>query len=61
MRGTLEGLEVDAERMRANVSQATLSEAHRLHIEAEAPEDYVGAASAFVERAVEAYRQAYGE
>jgi 3-carboxy-cis,cis-muconate cycloisomerase len=60
MRETLDGLEVDAERMRANVSEATLSEAHRLHIEAETPEDYLGAAGAFVDRAIEAYRQAFG-
>jgi 3-carboxy-cis,cis-muconate cycloisomerase len=60
MRETLDGLEVDAERMRANVSEATLSEAHRLHIEAETPEDYLGAAGAFVDRAMEAYRQAFG-
>jgi 3-carboxy-cis,cis-muconate cycloisomerase len=60
MRQTLEGLEVDAERMRANVSDETLSEARRIGIEAEAPEDYLGAAGAFVDRAVEVYRQAFG-
>jgi len=60
MRETLEGLKVDAERMRANVTDETLSEARRLSIDAEAPEDYLGAAGAFVDRAVEVYRQAFG-
>ena len=60
MRETLEGLEVDAERMRANLTDETLSEARRLSIDAEAPEDYLGAAGAFVDRAVEVYRQAFG-
>jgi 3-carboxy-cis,cis-muconate cycloisomerase len=58
MRETLEGLEVDAERMRANISEGTLSEAQRLGIDADEPEDYLGAAGAFVDRAVEVYRKA---
>jgi 3-carboxy-cis,cis-muconate cycloisomerase len=60
MRETLEGLEVDAERMRANISDDTLSEARRLEIDAESPEDYLGAAGAFVDRALELFRSAYG-
>jgi 3-carboxy-cis,cis-muconate cycloisomerase len=60
MRETLEGLEVDAERMRSNISDDTLSEARRLHIEAEEPEDYLGAAGRFVDRAVDVYREALG-
>lgn len=60
MRETLEGLEVDAERMRANVSDDTLSEARRLHMDADGPEDYLGAAGRFVDRAVAVYREALG-
>jgi 3-carboxy-cis,cis-muconate cycloisomerase len=60
MRETLEGLDVDADRMRANISDDTLSEARRLNIDADAPEDYLGAAGRFVDRAVDVYRKAYG-
>ena len=60
MREALEGLEVDADRMRANISDDTLSEARRLNIDAAAPEDYLGAAGAFVDRALDVYRKAYG-
>ena len=60
MRETLDGLEVDVERMRANISDDTLSEARRLKIDAESPEDYLGAAGAFVDRALDVYRKAYG-
>ncbi len=56
MRETLEGLEVDSERMRANVRDETLSEAERLGIEAAGPGDYLGAADAFVDRALDFYR-----
>jgi hypothetical protein len=55
MRETLEGLEVDAERMRANVREETLSEAERFG-GADRPEDYLGSAGEFVDRALEAYR-----
>jgi 3-carboxy-cis,cis-muconate cycloisomerase len=58
MRETLEGLEVDAERMRANVRDETLSEAGRLGIDAAGPGDYLGAADAFVDRALDFYRTA---
>ena len=61
MRETLEGLQVDAERMRANISDDTLSEARRLDIEADTPEDYLGASGAFVDRALDVFRSAYGE
>jgi 3-carboxy-cis,cis-muconate cycloisomerase len=61
MRETLDGLEVDAERMRANITDETLSEARRLNIDAEAPEDYLGASGRFVDRALAVYRKAYGE
>jgi hypothetical protein len=60
MRETLEGLEVDVERMRANISLDTLSEARRLGIEAREPADYLGSAGAFVDRAVAIYRKALG-
>jgi 3-carboxy-cis,cis-muconate cycloisomerase len=60
MRETLEGLEVDTERMRANIVDETLSEARRLGIEASEPADYVGSAGAFVDRAIELYRKAFG-
>ena len=52
LRRTLDGLEVDAERMRANVRAETTSEAGR---EVE-PEEYLGSADAFVVRALARYR-----
>ena len=56
IRETLAGLEVDVERMRANIhDEDVLSEARRLGIEAARPEDYVGAAEVFVERALALY------
>ncbi len=56
MRETLAGLEVDADRMRANIGDDTLSEARRLGIDAQRPEDYLGSAEAFVDRALEFHR-----
>jgi 3-carboxy-cis,cis-muconate cycloisomerase len=53
MRETLEGLEVDGERMRANVAGETLSEAERFGIDAAEPGDYLGVADAFVTRALD--------
>ena len=55
VRAALEGLEVDAERMRANVRPET-------HLGSGAscgrrPSDYLGAADAFVDRALAAYRE----
>ncbi|HEX6664120.1 MAG TPA: lyase family protein [Gaiellaceae bacterium] len=58
LRETLAGVEVDVERMRANVGEDTLSEAHRLGIEVSGPEDYLGAADTFVDRALAFYREA---
>jgi 3-carboxy-cis,cis-muconate cycloisomerase len=55
LRETLEGLEVDEERMRANVSPETLSEAERFGSDASEPDDYLGAADAFVQRALDLY------
>ena len=54
---SLSGLRVDAERMRANLSDDTLSEARRLGIEATRPEDYLGEATAFVDRALARHRE----
>ena len=56
LRETLDGLEVDVERMRANVRAETLSEAERFASDAREPEDYLGAANAFVDRALDFYR-----
>jgi 3-carboxy-cis,cis-muconate cycloisomerase len=55
---TLDGLEVDAERMRANVRPETLSEAERFAPCAREPEDYLGSADAFVDRALGFHREA---
>jgi 3-carboxy-cis,cis-muconate cycloisomerase len=56
LRTTLEGLEVDAERMRANMRGETLSEAGRFGLEPTSADEYLGSASAFVDRALEFYR-----
>jgi 3-carboxy-cis,cis-muconate cycloisomerase len=56
LRETLTGLEVDVERMSANISEEVLSEAARFGIDVTAPQDYLGSADAFVERALEFYR-----
>lgn len=52
VRRSLDGLRVDVERMRANVSDDTLAEARRLGIDAARPEDYLGSAGALVDRAL---------
>ena len=52
IRRALDGLEVDDERMRANLRPETVSEAGR----EVAPDEYLGAASAFVDRALARYR-----
>ena len=49
---SLGGLRVDAERMRANISTDTLSEAVRIGIDAERPEDYLGSTGVFIDRAL---------
>jgi 3-carboxy-cis,cis-muconate cycloisomerase len=54
LRHALDGLEVDVERMRANIRDETLSEAQT----ATTPEDYLGSAVAFVDRALDFYRRA---
>jgi 3-carboxy-cis,cis-muconate cycloisomerase len=55
-RRSLESLRVDAQRMRANVSAETLSEAERVGSGAQRPEDYLGSAGALVDRALAQYR-----
>lgn len=51
VRETLAGLQVDADRMRANLRPETLSEAERFG-GAERPEDYLGASSELIDRAL---------
>ncbi|HVU79429.1 MAG TPA: 3-carboxy-cis,cis-muconate cycloisomerase [Gaiellaceae bacterium] len=53
---SLEGLQVDAQRMRDNVVDATLSEAERLGLGVSRPEDYLGSVDALIDRALERYR-----
>ena len=56
VRRSLTGLEVDVDRMRANIEPETLAEAARLGIAAERPEDYLGSVDAFVDRALALHR-----
>jgi 3-carboxy-cis,cis-muconate cycloisomerase len=56
IRRSLDGLFVDVPRMRANITDATLSEARRLGLDVAAPEDYLGATGAFIDRALALYR-----
>ena len=56
IRRSLDGLQVDPVRMRANISDDTLSEARRLGIDATKPDDYLGSAGVFVDRALALYR-----
>jgi 3-carboxy-cis,cis-muconate cycloisomerase len=60
LRVTLEGLEVDEERMSANLSSETLSEAERFAPEVRKPEDYLRSADALIDRALEFHRDASG-
>jgi 3-carboxy-cis,cis-muconate cycloisomerase len=54
---SLEVIYVDIERMRRNVGDDTLAEARALGHEVSAPEDYLGAVSVFIDRALERYRE----
>jgi 3-carboxy-cis,cis-muconate cycloisomerase len=56
LRESLEALEVDAERMRSNLREETLVEAERFGLEAATPDEYLGSADAFVDRALDFYR-----
>ena len=53
---SLTGLRVDVDRMRANIDPGTLAEAQRFGIAVTRPDDYLGAADAFVDRALALYR-----
>jgi 3-carboxy-cis,cis-muconate cycloisomerase len=55
-RAALEGLEVDARRMRENLRAETLAESERLGEPARDPDEYLGGAEAFVDRALVRYR-----
>ena len=55
LRRALDGLEVDVERMRANIRDETLSEAQG-HVTR--PEDYLGSTGVFVDRALDFYGRA---
>jgi 3-carboxy-cis,cis-muconate cycloisomerase len=57
VRRSLTGLEVDAERMRANIDPVTLAEAGRFGFTVDRPEDYLGSAAAFVDRALALHRE----
>ena len=57
LRETLAGLEVDTERMRANLSEETMFEAERFAPDASRPEDYLGSAGALIDRALAYYRE----
>ena len=50
---SLDGLEVNRERMRANIAAATLSEAEQVGVDAARPEDYLGSVDAFIDRALQ--------
>lgn len=56
-RETLDGLEVNTERMRENIRPETLAEAVRAGEPARVPDDYLGAADVFVDRALDLYRR----
>ena len=58
LREALTGLEVNVERMRANIDEAVLSEATAAGIDVQRPHDYLGSADAFVDRALDYYRGA---
>jgi 3-carboxy-cis,cis-muconate cycloisomerase len=55
IRRALDGLEVDAGRMRANIPPDALAEAARFGIDADIPERYLGAAETLVDRALARY------
>jgi 3-carboxy-cis,cis-muconate cycloisomerase len=57
VRRSLDGLQIDAPRMRGNLSPDTLSEAKRLGFTAERPEDYLGSADALIDRARALHRE----
>ena len=56
IRRSLDGLRVDVVRMRENITDETLSEARRFGVNVSGPEDYLGSAGAFIDRALALYR-----
>jgi len=54
---SLEGLRVDAARMRANVVPETLSEAERFGLHPASPDEYVGSVEVFIDRALARYHR----
>ncbi len=54
---SLDGLEVDRERMRANIAAETLSEAERVGDDSARPDDYLGSAEAFIDRGLALHRR----
>jgi 3-carboxy-cis,cis-muconate cycloisomerase len=54
---SLDGLEVDRERMQTNIVAETLSEAERVGIGAGRPEEYLGSADTFIDRALALHRR----
>jgi 3-carboxy-cis,cis-muconate cycloisomerase len=58
IRGALDGLEVDAARMRANIPPDVLAEARRFGLEPAAPDEYLGSAGTFVDRVLASYEAA---
>jgi 3-carboxy-cis,cis-muconate cycloisomerase len=57
VRRSLDGLDVDGDRMRTNISADVLSESHRLGIAAETPDEYLGSSGALIDRALALYRE----
>jgi 3-carboxy-cis,cis-muconate cycloisomerase len=57
LRETLEGLEVDVDRMRENVRPETLSEAERFGLSPGLPEEYLGVTDTLIDRALAVYRE----
>jgi 3-carboxy-cis,cis-muconate cycloisomerase len=55
VRATLHGLEVDADRMGANLSAETMSEAERFAPDARQPTEYLRSADALIDRALDFY------
>lgn len=60
IRRVVEGLDVDVERMRANIPADALAEAARFGIDAERPDQYLGSAQTLVDRALGHYEDEEG-
>jgi 3-carboxy-cis,cis-muconate cycloisomerase len=60
LRATLESIEVDAQRMGANLNAETMSEAERFAPDARHPEDYLRSADVLIDRAIDFHRDSSG-